>query len=184
MGPYKGRPSPCQPFDAARDTVSLLGCKCTLLASIKLFVHQNPKSFLAGLIPVSSPNLFTYLGSSWHNCNILYLALLSLIWFIWAHFSNFSRSLWVTSLPSIVSVAPLYLVSSANLLRVHSIPLSQSLIKMSKNTSPKKDPWRIPLVTGLHLDVKPLITNLCLWPFNQFLFHWKVHLSNSCIFSI
>uniref|UniRef100_A0A8C3LDC0 Conserved oligomeric Golgi complex subunit 3 n=1 Tax=Chrysolophus pictus TaxID=9089 RepID=A0A8C3LDC0_CHRPC len=46
----------------------------------------------------------------------------------------------MTSLLSVVSTIPLSLVSSANLLRVHSVPLSVSLIKMLKSTDPKTDP--------------------------------------------
>ncbi|KAK4807231.1 LOW QUALITY PROTEIN: hypothetical protein QYF61_024351 [Mycteria americana] len=57
------------------------------------------------------------------------LALLNLMKFTWAHFSSLSRSLWMASLLSSISTAPLSLVSSANLLRVHSIPLSMSLMK-------------------------------------------------------
>lgn len=30
-------------FDAAQDTAGLLGCKCTLLACVNLFVHHNPQ---------------------------------------------------------------------------------------------------------------------------------------------
>ncbi len=61
----------------------------------------------------------------------------------------------LNGIPSSVSTAPLSLVSSANLLRVYSIPSSMSLIKMLKSTSPKTDPWGTPLVTGLHLDIEP-----------------------------
>ena len=34
------------PVDTAQDTVGFLGCKCVLLAHIKLFVHQNSQVFL------------------------------------------------------------------------------------------------------------------------------------------
>jgi len=30
-------------FDAAQDTVGLLGCKCTLSAHVQLFIHQYPQ---------------------------------------------------------------------------------------------------------------------------------------------
>ena len=56
----------------------------------------------------------------------LHLASLNLVRFTWAHSSGLSRPLWMVFLPSVVSSAPLSLVSSANLLRVHSIPLSMS----------------------------------------------------------
>ena len=57
-------------------------------------------------------------------------ALLNLIRFARAYLSNLSRSLWMASLPSAVSTAPHSMVSSAILLRVHSITSSMPLIKM------------------------------------------------------
>ncbi|KAK4815602.1 hypothetical protein QYF61_004817 [Mycteria americana] len=56
--------------------------------------------------------------------------------FTWADLSSLSRTLWMASLPSRVSTTPLSLVSSANLLRVHSIPLSVSVTKCG----PLRDP--------------------------------------------
>jgi len=44
------------------------------------------------------------------------------------------RSIWMASLPSVVSAPPLSLVSLANLLKMHSIPSSMSLIKVLKST--------------------------------------------------
>ena len=52
VGPHKGRaegdnhlPGPAGHFsaDAAQDAVGLLGCKCTLLAHVELFVYQSPQ---------------------------------------------------------------------------------------------------------------------------------------------
>ena len=61
--------------------------------------------------------------------------------FLISHFNLFSlKPFWMISLPSIASTAPLSSLSSANLLRVHSIPLSVSLIKMLKSISPKMGP--------------------------------------------
>lgn len=41
----RGTSSPCchPSVDAAQDTVGLLGCKCTLLAHVQLFTHQDPQ---------------------------------------------------------------------------------------------------------------------------------------------
>ena len=90
----------------------------------------------------SSLSLYKYQGLLLPKCNALHLALLNLIRFIWAHFSSLSRSLWMTFLPSSVSTAVLSSVSSANLLRVHVIPLSMTLIKMLKSIGPKTSPLR------------------------------------------
>ena len=81
-------------------------------------------------------------------------------------------------LPYNVLTTPLSLVSSANLLRVHSMPLSMSLIRMLKSTGPRTDPWGTLLVPGLHPDTDPLIKTLWLCPASQFLIHWTVHPSN------
>ncbi|KAK4827388.1 hypothetical protein QYF61_017793 [Mycteria americana] len=96
-------------FDAAQDTVGLLGCECTLLAHVRFSSISTPKSFSAGLLSItSSPSL----------CRTLHLALLNLTRFTQAHFSSLSRSLWMTPCPSGMSAAPLSFVSSADLLRV------------------------------------------------------------------
>ena len=49
MGPHEGRvegsnhlPADHTSFDAAQDIVGLPGYKCTLLASVQLFVNQGP----------------------------------------------------------------------------------------------------------------------------------------------
>jgi len=63
------------------------------------------------------------------------------------------------------------LVSSANLLRVHTIPSPISLTKLLKNTSPETDHWGTVLATILQLVIEPLPTALWLQPSNQFLIH-------------
>ena len=55
------------------------------------------------------------------KCNTLHCASLNLLMFTWTHFQSLSWSLWMASLPPLVSATPLRLVLSANLLRVHSI---------------------------------------------------------------
>ena len=41
-----------------------------------------------------------------------------------------------------------------------SIPLSVSLITILKSTSPKMDPWGVPLIASLHLDTQPSTTEV------------------------
>jgi len=57
-----------------------------------------------------------------------------------------------------VSVTLPSFASSANLLRVNSIPSSRSLMRMLNKTQPSTNPWGTPLVTGFQLDSEPLIT--------------------------
>lgn len=80
-----------------------------------------------------------YLGLSRPKHNTLHLPLLNLTRFIWAHFASLPMSFWMTFLPSVVSAVPFSLVPSVNLLRVHPIPSSISLIKMMKCISPRKN---------------------------------------------
>ena len=57
------------------------------------------------------------------------------------HTSGLSPSVSLSSLPSGRSVLPSTLVSSAKLLRVHSIPSSISSIKILNRSDPNTDPW-------------------------------------------
>mgnify|MGYP001852828837 CR=1 FL=1 len=100
----------------------------------------------------------THLGLTQLKHDTLHFALLNLIKLMWARFLSLFRSLSMASFPSIVSTASLSLVLSANLLRIHSIQLSRSLIKMLKSTSPMPDPWGTWLITGL--DTELLTTTL------------------------
>ena len=68
--------------------------------------------------PGSSLSLYMHLGLLLLKCNTLHFALLNLMRFTWAPLSSLLRSLWMASLPSNVSTAPLSLVPSANLLGV------------------------------------------------------------------
>ena len=137
------------------------------------------KSFLAELLSITlAPSLYWYLGLPWPMCRTLHLILLNLMRFTQAHFLSLSKSLWMVFQPSSLLTAPLSLMSSANLLKVHSIPLSMSRMKILTSTGPSNDPWGTPLVTSLHLDIAPLTTSLWMQPSKQFPIHWTVHPSN------
>ncbi|XP_075581721.1 AN1-type zinc finger protein 5-like isoform X2 [Pelecanus crispus] len=62
-----------------------------------------------------------------------------------ANRSSLSRSLCRAILPSSRSTLPPSLVSSANLLRAHSIPSSRSLIKILNKAGPKTEDVRAPV---------------------------------------
>jgi len=70
----------------------------------------------------------------------LHLASLNFMRFAWAYLSSLSRSLWMASLPSNVSTMPHRLVSMANLMKVHSVPLSMSPTKMLNSAGPNTSP--------------------------------------------
>ena len=167
-------------FDVAQDTVSLLDGKGTLLPHVQPFIHQYPQVIL-GRAALSSfflrPGLI--LGVAPTQVQGLFLGLVKPYMFTQAHFSSLSKSLWMVSLPLGVSTAPLILVSSVHLLRVHSVSLSPSLMKILNSTGPSMDLWGTPLVTSAHLNIEPLTTTFWLQPSNQFLLLQTVHPSNS-----
>ena len=168
LGPHKGKaerdnhlPLPCW----SRILLAFWATSAHCWVMLSFSSTRTPKSFSTGLHSwSSSPSLYTYLDCSnpsatactWPRCTSLG--------------SHGSRSIWMAFLPSVISTAPLSLVSCTNLLRVHSISLSTLLIKMLKHTGPKTDPWAS-LVTGLHLDIKPVSTTLWLQSSNQFIIH-------------
>ena len=144
MATLKGRGGqslPCPVATFLLGAVGLLGCKDTLFVCPAFHPPELPRPFSAMLLSVLLL-VCTYLGFLQHRCNTSHLALLNLIQFM-------SRSLWTVPLPSVVSTTLLSLVSFANLLRVHLILLSRSLIKIFKSTILKRDPWGPPLNTGL-----------------------------------
>ena len=125
-------------FDAAQDTIGLQVCEWTLVAHDQLFIHQYPQVLLdrAALNPfVPQPVMIPEVAPT-QVCRTLHLALLNLMRLARDHFSSLSMSLWMASCPSGVSTAPLSLVSSANLLKVHRISFSRSLMKMLNCTGP------------------------------------------------
>lgn len=52
----------------------------------------------------------------------------------------------------------LLILSSANLLRIHSLPSSKSLMKILNSVGPSTGLWSVLLVTGPQLDFMPLVT--------------------------
>ncbi|KAK4824371.1 hypothetical protein QYF61_014031 [Mycteria americana] len=91
--------------------------------------------------------------TQYSRCRIRHLDLLNFIPLIIAQCSNLSRSLCKASCPSRESTAPPCLVSSANLLMVHSTPASRSLINILNRTGPRIEPRGTPLLTGCQPDI-------------------------------
>lgn len=85
---------------------------------------------------------------------------------------------------SLQRVWPWKLVSSPNLLTVHSISVSMLLEKMLNNISPDTDPWRAPLITGLHLDTESFTTTISVQPSSPFWIYWMVHPKKSTSFQL
>jgi len=81
----------------------------------KFFIYQDPQ-LLSKLCSVSSSCCLGYLGLPQPKDNSLCSTLLNFIRTIWAQFSSLYRPLWMVSFHSVVSMATLSLVSSANFL--------------------------------------------------------------------
>jgi len=145
---HRGRITSRQPpshasCDAAQDMTVFLGCQHTLPAHTELFIKEylsSPSSqgcfssILYCSCTLECPNPNT--GPCTWPCWILR--------FIQVHFTRLPKSSgWHFSLP----VWQLHCAaweSSANLLRIHSILQSTSLIKTLNSTNPNIKPWSMP----------------------------------------
>ena len=107
-----------------------------------------------------SPSLYWCMGLFLPRCRTLHLPLLIFIRFLPTQLSSLSRSCWMAAQPSGVSTTPPSFVSSANLLRVCSVPSSRTSMNKRNKTGPRTEPWGTPLATGLRLDSALLITTL------------------------
>lgn len=121
------------------------------------FSFISSPTFFVGLLSIHpSHSLYWCSGLPQPRCRALHLVLLNFMTLTWAHFSSLSRSPLVALFATGVTMAVLSWVSSAVLLRVHSIPLPMSLMKTLNSISPSMDPWGTPLITGFRLDIQPL----------------------------
>lgn len=126
MGPHEGReednhhfcPSGFYSLEAAQDTVVFPGCKCTLLAHVRFFIHQSPQVLLHRAALCSSPNVWDCINpSSTHLVEPHQVQVGPLLKFV---------QFPLDGIPSFCSIS---LVSSASLLRMSMILLPISLIK-------------------------------------------------------
>ena len=99
----------------------------------ELLINQcSQVLLLRGALHLFSAQPRFVLGVARPMYRTLHLTFLNFMRFTWAHLSSLSRSLWMASLPCSILFTPHSLVSCANLLRLHSIPLSVLPTKMLK----------------------------------------------------
>jgi len=172
------RPAGHASLDAAQDTVGRLGCECTLVAHVKFFIYQYPQILLlrAALNPfISHPVLIVETAPT--QMRDLALGLVE------PHEVHMGPLLKLVQVP-LDGILSFWCVSCTTQLGVTcklaegALDLAKSLMKTLNGTGPSTDPCGTPLVTGIHLDIEPLITTLWLRPSNQFLSHQTVHPSN------
>ncbi|KAK4818807.1 hypothetical protein QYF61_019736 [Mycteria americana] len=152
--------------DTSQDAIGFLGHLGTLLAHIQPAVNQHPqvlfhRGAFQPLFPkpvalhgvaVAQPQVFLHKTAlnPFISQSVLILRIastqvqdlaLGLVELHEVHMgSSLSRSLYMAYLPCRVSTAPLSMMSSSNLLRVHSIPLSMPLMKILNSIGPSTDP--------------------------------------------
>lgn len=114
-----------------------------------LDVHHDPKFLLC--FQAGGPN------TQWHTfcqrCRNLQFSLVSFKMFLSAQFSNLLRSLQITAWLSDLSPTHPRFVLYTNLLRVHVVPSSTALMRMSHSTGPSTNLW--------------CLASPCLTPFSQ-----------------
>ncbi|KAK4823233.1 hypothetical protein QYF61_000093 [Mycteria americana] len=127
------RPAGHAPFDAAQGTVGFVGCKHMLPAHIQLFIHQYPQVLLhrAALNPFFL-QLVLILGVAPTQVQDLALGLVE------PHEVHMGPLLQLVQVP-LDDILCLSLVSSANLLRVHSIINDIDSGIMLNSTGPSTD---------------------------------------------
>lgn len=130
-------------------------------------ITNMPKSFSSGMPSIHSlPSLYLCLGLSWPMCRTLCLALLNFMRFTSAHHSCLSRH----PFPPVCwprHKACCHHQACWGCTLSYSVLLTKMLNSSSTNTSP----WGTLLVTGLHLDIKPLTATPWVQPSSQFLVH-------------
>ncbi|KAK4823633.1 LOW QUALITY PROTEIN: hypothetical protein QYF61_004366 [Mycteria americana] len=138
--------------DASQDAIGLLGHLGTLLAHIQLAIDQHPQVLFhwATFQPLF-PKPVALHGVVVTQVQDPALSLVE------PHTTGLSPLIQPVQIPlafvpSSRPTLPPNLVSSANLLRVHSMPSSRSFIKVLNRTGPSTEPWGTPLVTGRQLE--------------------------------
>ena len=148
---------------------------CWLLLSLQS--TSTPRSLSAGLLfSHSSPNLYLCPEFLCPRCEIWHLDLLYFIPLTIFQCCYLSLSFLKPSHSLRESTTPSSLVSSANLLMVHSTPASRLFIKILNRTGCGTEPWGTPLVTSHQPDVAPFTTTLWTLPCSQFFTQHMVYL--------
>ncbi|XP_068788224.1 uncharacterized protein [Struthio camelus] len=144
-----------------RRPLAFLATRAHCCLMLHLLSTGTPRSFFMELLSSrSTPSLYWCMGLFLPRCRTLHLPLLNFRRVLSAQLSSLSRSLGMAAQSSGVSAPPPSSVSAANLLRVHSVPSSRSLMNTLNKSGPRTDPWGTPLATGLQLDSAPFNTTL------------------------
>ena len=141
MGPHEGisegdnllPPPAATPPSLQPRILGLPGCKSTLLIHVQLFIHPDSQVILgrAALKEFSSRSVHIS-GIAVTQSQPFTPGLFELIRFLGAYFASLSRLLWMVPLLLLLYQLHHASVSSANLLRLHAIPLVYVIDKDTK----------------------------------------------------
>lgn len=137
-------PCPTQP-----SILLTCGMRARCWVLLNLVSTRTPRSFsvnlLSGWILF---NLYCYLGMLNPRWSTLHFSLLNSLRFLSAHLSSLSKFWMATRFSGMSATAP----SFAYLLRLYSILLSSSLMKLLSSTRLSTVSWPVPLVIGFQRD--------------------------------
>lgn len=137
-------------FNAAQVTFGFLVCECRLLFHIELRNNQHPKFFCSRLLLIHSVSSLCFcFGLPQPRLRTLQLTFLSFRRFPWARLSSPTRSLWMASLPSRMSI-PHTLVLSANCWK-RAGPTVHVTDKVVNSAHPKIDTWGVKIFNYFEL---------------------------------
>jgi len=157
---HLSRPAGHTAFDAAQDTVGLLGCKCTLLGYVELLIYQHPRVLLsrAAFIPfIPQPVLIPGIALTHVQDLALDLVEPPEVW------TGPLLKLVQVLLGGVPSLRYVYRTTQLGVickLAEGALDPTESLMKILNSSGPIMDPWGKPLVTDLHLDIEPFTATL------------------------
>ena len=125
---------------------------------------RNPKSFFSVLLSVHSPpSLYLCLGLPWPRGRTCALGLIELHEFCTAPPLKPVR-VPLDGVPSLQHVDCTTQLGVTSKLAEGALNPIVHVTNKDVSASPSTDPWRVPLIPCLHLDTKPLMVILWVWP--------------------
>lgn len=160
--------------NAAQDIICFPCSKGAFLPRIQSGAHRDHAKLLCSWVASS---MYQCMRWSFPTYRSLYFHLLNFIRLLLACFSSLSRALWMSSWSWGLSAS---LVSSANLLRVHSAQLSRQYKKMLNGAWTQY--WYLSITSSHWPPTRDCITDHPLWAqmFSQFSIYLTIHSSRSC----
>lgn len=150
-----------QPFIQPRVLLTIFTARTHCWLTCSLLSATLPRLFSAELLPRKLITRLSLQGLFFPSLGLCVCpALLNCVRFLLAHSSRLSGFTLMAALSSSILAGHSNLVSSGNLMRVHSAASSRSLRKMRNSSGPRINCYDTPLVTGLQAAYDPLTSAL------------------------